>query len=376
MAGRQRTVVVFGATGYTGRLTVEALAAAGCQPVLAGRDRDRLDALASRYPGARAAVADAAGPASVRALLRPGDVLISTVGPFVRYGDAAVSAAIDAGAHYVDSTGEAPFVRRVFQEYGPRAEGAGVALLTAFGYDFVPGNLAGALAARDAGTAVARVDVGYFVTGAGRDGMSSGTRASVAAGLTLPHHAYRAGRLRTEPVARRVRHFAGRPGFSVGGTEQLALPRSYPGLREVNVYLGWLGRATRLAQLASYTWPVLDPLPGARTLLHAWADEAMHSTGAGPAAAARAGTGSLVIAEAYDAAGRRLIQVTLAGVNGYDLTGRLLAWAAVRLADAGVEKTGALGPVQAFGLDHLEQACRAAGLARTADPEDPTVAPR
>ena len=49
----------------------------------------------------------------------PGDVLVSTVGPFQRYGEAALSAAIDTGAHYVDSTGEAPFIRRVFGEYRP-----------------------------------------------------------------------------------------------------------------------------------------------------------------------------------------------------------------------------------------------------------------
>src|SRR5215469_3413555 len=119
-------VVVFGAAGYTGRLAVAALAAAGCAPVLAGRDHARLDELAGRYPGTRVAVADANDPASVRAILHPGDVLVSTVGPFVRYGEAALSAAVEVGAHYIDSTGEAPFIRRVFQEYGPRAEQAGV----------------------------------------------------------------------------------------------------------------------------------------------------------------------------------------------------------------------------------------------------------
>src|SRR5215470_16716639 len=165
-------VVVFGAAGYTGRLAVAALAEAGRAAVLAGRDRGRLEELAGRYPGTRVAVADATDPASVRGILRPRDVLVSTVGPFVRYGEAALSAAVDVGAHYVDSTGEAPFVRTVFQEYGERARQAGVVALTAVGYDYVPGNLAGALAAREAGPQARRVDVGYFLTGTGR-GMSS-----------------------------------------------------------------------------------------------------------------------------------------------------------------------------------------------------------
>ena len=69
------------------------------------------------------------------------------------------------------------------------------------------------------------------------------------------------------------------------------------------------------------------------------------------------------VAEAYDRAGHQLSQVRLEGVNGYDLTGRLLAWAAAGLAE-GIGQAGALGPVQAFGLARLEEACRTVGLAR------------
>ncbi len=81
-----------------------------------------------------------------------------------------MQAAIDAGAHYLDSTGETPFIRAVFERWGPRAEAAGCGLLTAIGYDWVPGNLAGALALRDAAAADAatRVAIGYFLTGAAR----------------------------------------------------------------------------------------------------------------------------------------------------------------------------------------------------------------
>ncbi len=74
-------IVSFGATGYTGSRTAEALVAAGAAPVLAGRDPARLDALAGRLGGLSTARADVTDPASVRALLRPGDVLVTTVGP-------------------------------------------------------------------------------------------------------------------------------------------------------------------------------------------------------------------------------------------------------------------------------------------------------
>ena len=58
----------------------------------------------------------------------------------------ACHAAVDAGAAYLDSTGEPPFIRRVFEHYGPRAAATGARLITAFGYDYVPGNTAGAAA--------------------------------------------------------------------------------------------------------------------------------------------------------------------------------------------------------------------------------------
>src|SRR4051794_17703981 len=178
MAGR---IVLFGATGYTGDLTARALVDRGARPVLAARTESRVRALADELGGLDWAVADVGDPSSVRALVERGDVLVSTVGPFVRWGEPAVQAAVASGANYLDSTGEPPFIRRVFEEWGPGAEAAGVALVTAMGYDWVPGNLAGALALREAGPDAVRVELGYFISGSAS--MSGGTRASSAAAL-------------------------------------------------------------------------------------------------------------------------------------------------------------------------------------------------
>ncbi len=177
-------IVLFGATGYTGRLVARALVDAGVSPLLAGRDGGRLDALGARLGGLETAIADAAGPESLRALLGAGDVLVSTVGPFALRGDAALRAAVGAGATYLDSSGEPSFIRRVFEDEGPRAADRS-ALVPAFGFDFVPGNLAGALALRTAGERAVRVDVGYLLTGRlGLVSASSGTIASIAPGAT------------------------------------------------------------------------------------------------------------------------------------------------------------------------------------------------
>jgi len=73
----------------------------------------------------------------------------------MKVGRPAVAAAVDAGAVYLDSSGEPPFIREVFEEFGPRAERTGAVLLTAFGYDYVPGSLAGALAMQAAGPGAA-----------------------------------------------------------------------------------------------------------------------------------------------------------------------------------------------------------------------------
>src|SRR6476469_6765709 len=115
-------IVVFGATGYTGRLVAERLAGQGERPVLAGRSEPRLAELAERLGGLEWVKADAMRRNSVYAAVQPGNVVVSTVGPFVKWGDAAVRAAISAGATYMDSTGEPAFIRRVFGEFSGPAE--------------------------------------------------------------------------------------------------------------------------------------------------------------------------------------------------------------------------------------------------------------
>ncbi|HEU4977565.1 MAG TPA: saccharopine dehydrogenase NADP-binding domain-containing protein [Solirubrobacteraceae bacterium] len=367
MAGR---IVLFGATGYTGDLTARVLVARGAQPVLAARSEARVRALAEELGGLEWALADVARPETVRALVGDGDVLLSTVGPFARWGDPAVEAAIAAGAHYVDSTGEPPFIRRVFEHYGPRAQAAGSALVTALGYDWTPGNLAGALALRDAGAAATRVRIGYFMTGsAGSDGMSGGTRASATGALLEPSFAWRGGRLVTERGGKRMHAFEARPGkrlqaISVGSSEHFALPAVHPGLREVGVYLGWFGPASRGVQAFSLATAAITKLPGARGALQALSARAVKGSTGGPDAAARATTGSLIFAEALDDAGTVLASVRLEGANGYDFTAGMLAWGAQQLAAGAVRDAGALGPVGAFGLDALEAGAAEAGIHR------------
>jgi len=333
----------------------------GMRPVLAARGREKLEALAAELGGQpETAVADVSDPPSVSALVERGDVLVTTVGPFARWGTPAAAAATTAGAHYLDSTGEAAFIREVFERYGPAAERAGCGMLTAFGYDWVPGNLAGGLALREAGDEAVRVDVGYFVTGRGRP--SGGTQATMAASLGDPGFVFRDGRVHRERMAKRVRSFPvgskQREAISVGSSEHFTLPRIAPQLREVNAYLGWFGPLSRPMQALSLG----TSLPGAAQLLKFAGEKLVKGSTGGPDAEARANSGSHVVAIAYDAAGRELAEVHVTGVDGYTFTGRILAWGAERAAEGGLKRTGALGPVDGFGLVALADGCRWAGI--------------
>jgi short subunit dehydrogenase-like uncharacterized protein len=361
-----RRIVLFGAAGYTGALTAQAMLERGLRPVLAGRNRRQLEELAGRLGGLEVAIADATDPVSVRQLLDSDDVMVTTVGPFVRLGGAAALACAAAGAHYMDSTGEAPFMRDVFERYGPLGADSGSAMLTAFGYDCVAGNLAGALALRAAGDQAVRVDTAYFMSGpGGRPVLSSGTRASLLAIAATPSFAFRDGKVQTERAARRYRRFniAGyrRPAISIGASEHFGLPRIAPWLNEVNVYLGWFGAASRAMQALSLGSPALR-LPGLTRLWDSFARRIAPGSAGGPDGQARGNSRSYIVGVASNAFGRELARAELTGVNGYTFTSNILAWGAERLASDAVEGRGALGPIEAFGLESLEVACAEAGL--------------
>lgn len=369
-------VILFGATGFTGRLTAEAMTRAGMAPVLAGRSADALVAVTGDVAGLGPIdapptwrTADVSDPASVRALVSsPDDVLVSTVGPFTRLGRPAVEAAIDQGCAYIDSTGEPTFIRQVFEDYGPRAERTGARLLTAFGYDYVLGNLAAAHAIRDAraaGRIPVTVEVGYFVPGG--LAVSSGTRASAAIMASSRPFALRNGRIvdHAGTVTRFDVDGQRRDAMPVSGSEHFTLARIDPGVRDVGVYIGWAGRWTRAAHAASSALALGERVPLLGTAIRAGVGKVAGSaTGEGPSADKRAGATSVAVARTLDGVGRVLSNARVDGPSPYDLTADLLAWGAAMMLTGRTAGAGALGPVDAFGFEALEQGCADIGLTR------------
>ncbi len=148
MVEQRYDLVIFGATGYTGQLVAEYLSTAmpaNGQWALAGRDGDRLRALAERLAGSGVApaveLADVSEPASLDALAARTRVLLTTVGPFARYGETVVRACLAGGCDYADITGEPEFVNRMRSRYGRRARELGLRLLHCCGFDSIPADL-------------------------------------------------------------------------------------------------------------------------------------------------------------------------------------------------------------------------------------------
>jgi short subunit dehydrogenase-like uncharacterized protein len=258
----------------------------------------------------------------------------------------------------------------VFERWDAPARTAGAGLITAFGYDYVPGNLAAALALERAGESAAKVAIGYFISGKAnpKDAVSGGTASSLAGVMLSPSFAFRGGRVVTERSAKRVRSFdAGSKrltGISVGSSEHFALPKIHPSLREVDVYLGWFGPASRVMQVMTLS----GELPGVRAGVEKLGRRFVKGSSGGPDEAARSRTGSIIVAEVYDAAGTMLTRVEMKGPNGYTFTGEVLAWGAQQALEHGLQGSGALGPAEAFGLRALEVGCAELGLTEVGAP--------
>jgi short subunit dehydrogenase-like uncharacterized protein len=146
-AQRDLDIVLYGATGFVGKLTAEYLARAGgaARIGLAGRSTERL--LAVRESLGEAArdwpliAADAASPSSLNDLAARTRVVVTTVGPYTKYGLPLVAACAAAGTDYADLTGETMFVRDSIDTYHEQAADTGARIVHACGFDSIPSDL-------------------------------------------------------------------------------------------------------------------------------------------------------------------------------------------------------------------------------------------
>lgn len=157
MGGRRFDVVLYGASGFVGRQTVAYLAqspdAAGLRWAIAGRNRASLETVAQQagVPDVAIRIADSGDAAALDALARETRVVLSCAGPFSLYGSALVAASVANRCHYVDITGETPWVRDLIDRHHAQAAADGTRIVPCCGFDSVPSDLGAFLLARRAG---------------------------------------------------------------------------------------------------------------------------------------------------------------------------------------------------------------------------------
>ncbi|WP_069169807.1 saccharopine dehydrogenase family protein [Streptomyces griseus] len=382
-AERPYDVVLFGATGFVGRLTATYLAEHapdGCRWALAGRSRDKLrelrDHLATIDP--RCAdlpllTADADDSAALRTLAESAHVVASAVGPYLWYGEKLVAACAEAGTDYADLTGEAEFVDRMYLAHDARARETGARLVHACGFDSVPHDLGVFFTVRQLPQDVPLTVDGFVRSNAA---FSGGTFASALTAMARgPQMARAAGERRLhEPrlVGRRVRAPQGTPHFSAPtGAWALPLPtldpriversaraldrygpdfryRHFASVKHLPVALG--GTAAVGALVAAAQIPaVRDRLTG------------RYAPGSGPDAEQRKRSW-FTVRFVGEGGGRRVFTEVAGGDPGYDETAKMLAEAALALAlDELPATSGQVTTAAAMG-DALLARLRTAGL--------------
>jgi short subunit dehydrogenase-like uncharacterized protein len=197
---RSFDLVIYGATGFTGALVAEYLhqTQSGLSWAIAGRSQSKLDLLKDRInaPDLETIVADSESPDDMRRLVTSTRVVISTVGPYARFGTPLVEACAAEGTHYCDLTGEPQWMASIFERVSPLAEETGARLIHCCGFDSIPSDL---------GVFVAQQSMmnkhGLFATKvSGRMGKSKGavSGGTVASMLLAVEQAV------SDPIARKV----------------------------------------------------------------------------------------------------------------------------------------------------------------------------
>ena len=375
--------MVFGATGYTGTLTSKYLArhaGVSIKGALAGRDRAKLEQFRRRLTEVNAACAklplleaDISDQASLERMAQSTRVLITTVGPYVKYGEGVVTACAAAGTDYVDLTGEPEFVDRVWLRYNAQAQQTGARLVHCCGFDSIPYDLGVLFTVQQLPEGVPISVQGFVRTNGTFSGGTYQTAITAVSRLRQTAQAATARRRQEgRPADRHVRGVVGRPRhdpFAGGWVVPMptidpqivlrsarALDRYGPDFSYSHYFVS--GRLLTLAQIAAGGGAViaLAQLPPTRKALLKFAP-----SGAGPSAQRRQKS-RFRVRFVGEGGGRKVLTEVSGGDPGYDETAKMLSEAALCLAqDELPQRAGQLTPAVAMG-DKLIDRLKRAGL--------------
>jgi short subunit dehydrogenase-like uncharacterized protein len=381
MADRRFDIIVFGATGFTGALTAEYLARhapAGMSWALAGRNMGKLEDVRRRLGAAWAELpllrADSDDPASLRALAEATKVVITTVGPYIRYGEPLVAACAATGTDYVDLTGEPEFVDRMWLNYHEEAERSGARIVHSCGFDSIPYDLGVQFTVEQLPVDMAISVDGFMRTKASISGGTYQSTIDILSRLRSGSKVARERRrLEGDPVGRRVRGISGRPHpdqFAGGWVVPFptldpatvlrsarALDRYGPDFSYSHyAVVGPLPMLIALGAAAGMAVALVQ-IPPARDLLLK-----LKGSGEGPSEERRARSWFSIRFAAHTGDGAELRTEVSGGDPGYTETSKMLAESALCLAhDDLPERAGQLTTAVAMG-PALRRRLEAAGI--------------
>jgi short subunit dehydrogenase-like uncharacterized protein len=361
-------ICVYGATGFTGRLVAAELARRGADFVLSGRSASKLRTLASELGGeAPTHTASLDSPASLRSLLDGCAAVIDCAGPFTQLGEPVLAAAVETGTHYLDTTGEQVYMKKVFDRYGGAAEKAGVALVPAMGFDYVPGDLIASLTAEEMGP-LDEIVLAYSVRGFGA---TQGTMLSALEILRGGDVEYRDGDWR--PASQRIARgsfdfpqpIGEQPMVRYPAGEQITVPRHVE-TKAVRTLLSAKTAAPHplLARTLPVTMGVVQV--GMRTPLKSLVGRLITRLPEGPSEEDRRASRFTIVCEAV--AGSRRRRGVIRGPDPYGLTAFTVVLGAVLVSEHGYERSGALAPSQAFDPSRFVENLADFGVEHELDP--------
>lgn len=337
------TWMIYGATGYTGRLVAEEAVRRGHQPLLAGRSADKLRPLAERLGLDYAAVA-LDDSDRLRQIVAGVEAVYHAAGPFVHTAQPMLRACLDAGAHYLDITGEIPVYQMAFA-YDSAAREKGIAILPGVGFDVIPSDcLIKHVADQLPDATHLEVVVDALTAGS----TSAGTTKSMLEMVPrLGNVVRRDGRLARVPFGWGARWFQfphGRRYAMPAPWGDVEMAYHTTGIPNITAYLAFPPRLVRLFRLSG---PLLEVALKAASLRDFFGGQ-IDRLVAGPGEAERQTGRSWLWAQARNASGETR-QAGLETVEAY----RFTAEAGVRVVERVLDGAyrGALTPALAFGAD-------------------------
>jgi short subunit dehydrogenase-like uncharacterized protein len=383
MPDRPHDIVVFGATGFTGALTAEYLArhaGAGTRWALGGRNRQKLevtrehlaeiDPVCAELPLLEADVND---PAALRAVAESTKVVITTVGPYILYGEPLVAACAAAGTDYVDLTGEPEFVDLMWLRYHEQAQRSGARIVHSCGFDSIPYDLGALFTVQQLPEAVP-IELQGFVRIGGS--FSGGTYHSAIHNMGRLRQGMRVARERRQreqrPAGRKVKGVPGKPHrSSVGGGWVVPFPTIDPQtvLRSARSLERYGPSFTYSHYLVAKRLPVLAGMAAGAGAVIALAQLPptrkallmLKSPGEGPSAQERE-KAWFRVRFVGEGGGKRVVTEVSGGDPGYGETSKMLAESALCLVhDELPARSGQLTPAVAMG-EPLTDRLRRAGI--------------